>query len=212
MVPNISPNGRSFRGAGAYHLHDKPTASDPRPRTALRVAFTATRNLANEDPRAALDEMWRTAEDAAHLKASSGAARQGRKNDTPVKTISLAWAPGQNPSREDMIAAADGFLHAMGWHGHQAVYAAHNDTAHPHLHIILNRVHPETGRTLNDWQERKRAQRWALAYERDQGAVLCKARAGRYDAGAAAPAAGLPYAASQADRPSISRRPSRHRA
>ena len=68
--------------------------------SALRVAFTATRNLANDDPHAALDEMWRTAEDAAHLKASSGAKLAGRKNDTPVKTISLAWAPGQAPSRD----------------------------------------------------------------------------------------------------------------
>jgi hypothetical protein len=193
MVPNISRNGRSFRGAGAYHLHDKPTTSDPRPSSALRVTFTATRNLANEDPCAALDEMWRTAEDAAHLKASSGARRQGRKSYTPVKTISLAWAPGQTPNRTEMIAAADGFLQAMGWQGHQAIYAAHNDTAHPHLHIILNRVHPDTGRALNDWQERKRAQQWALSYERRQGAVRCTARAARYEAGAAAPAAALPY-------------------
>jgi len=194
MVPNISPNGRSFRGAGAYHLHDKPSAHDVRPRTSARLAFTVTRNLANEDPRAALDEMWRTAEDAAHLKALSGTARQGRKNDTPVKTVSLAWAPGQTPTRAEMIAAGDGFLQAMGWQGHQAVYAAHNDTAHPHLHIILSRVHPETGRTLNDWQERKRAQQWALAYERGQGALLCKERAARYETGVAAPVDGLPYA------------------
>ena len=95
MVPNISRNGRSFRGAGAYHLHDKPDAADARPRTSARVAFTAARNLANADPHAALDEMWRTAEDARHLKARSGLAPTGRKNDAPVKTVSLAWAPGQ---------------------------------------------------------------------------------------------------------------------
>ena len=193
MVPNISPNGRSFRGAGAYHLHDKPTPADLRPRTSLRVAFTATRNLANDDPNAALDEMWRTADDAPHLKAISGAGRQGRKNDKPVKTVSLAWAPGQHPTRTEMIAAADGFLRSMDWQGHQAIYAAHDDTAHPHLHIILNRVHPETGRTLNDWQERKRAQAWALTYERNQGKLLCEARAVRYEIGMATPAAGLPY-------------------
>src|SRR5437868_3597730 len=103
MVPNISANGKSFRGAGAYHLHDKPTAAEAYPRTAMRLAFTATRNLANDEPHAALDEMWRTAEDAAHLKARSGAAQRGRKNETPVKTISLAWAPGQTPTRHDMI-------------------------------------------------------------------------------------------------------------
>jgi hypothetical protein len=182
MVPNISRNGRSFRGAGAYHLHDKPDSADTRPRTSARVAFTATRNLANADPHAALDEMWRTAEDARHLKARSGLAPTGRKNETPVKTVSLAWAPGQSPAREEMCAAADSFLKAMGWAEHQALYVAHNDTAHSHLHLIINRVHPDTGRTLQDWQERKRAQRWALDYEREHGAVLCPGRAARHEA------------------------------
>jgi hypothetical protein len=176
MVPNISRNGRSFRGAGAYHLHDKPDAAGARPRTSERVAFTAARNLANADPRAALDEMWRTAEDASHLKACSGVAPTGRKNETPVKTVSLAWAPGQSPAREEMCLAADSFMKAMGWAEHQALIVAHNDTRHPHIHLIINRVHPDTGRALNDWQERKRAQVWAHDYERQHGAILCPAR------------------------------------
>jgi hypothetical protein len=195
MVPNISRNGQSFRGAGAYHLHDKPSTVHPRPRTSERVVFTAARNLANADPYAALDEMWRTAEDAAHLKLRAGHVLTGRKNVLPVKTVSLAWAPGQSPTREEMCAAADSFLKAMGWGEHQALYIAHSDTAHAHLHIILNRVHPDTGRTLNDWQERKCAQRWALDYEREQGAVLCPERAARHKARAHRKKShtGLPY-------------------
>jgi hypothetical protein len=193
MVPNISRNGRSFRGAGAYHLHDKPNAASARPRTSERVAFTAARNLANSDPRAALDEMWRTAKDAAHLKARSGLAPTGRKNDAPVKTVSLAWAPGEVPTKEAMCRAADGFLKAMGWSEHQALYVAHNDTRHPHLHVIVNRVHPESGRTLGDWQERKRAQTWAHAYEKARGAVLCPARAEPNDPRDRAPTTRLPY-------------------
>ena len=193
MVPNISGNGRSFRGAGAYHLHDKPDAANARPRTSDRVAFTAARNLANADPHAALDEMWRTAEDARHLKERAGLAPSGRKNDAPVKTVSLAWAPGQAPTREEMCRAADSFLKAMGWGEHQTLYIAHNDTRHAHLHLIINRVHPDTGRTLNDWQERKRAQKWALGYETEQGVILCPARAARHDRAAKPPATGLPY-------------------
>ena len=193
MVPNISNNGRSFRGAGAYHLHDKRDAANARPRTSDRVAFTAARNLANADPRAALDEMWRTAEDARHLKEHAGLAPSGRKNDAPVKTVSLAWAPGQAPTREEMFRAADGFLKAMGWGEHQTLYVAHNDTRHAHLHLIINRVHPDTGRTLNDWQERKRAQKWALGYETEQGNILCPARAARHDRAGKPPPSSMPY-------------------
>jgi hypothetical protein len=193
MVPNIARNGSSFRGAGAYHLHDKPTGTETRPRSAERVAFTATRNLANDDPHLALDEMWRTADDAAFLKSAASASQRGRKNVAPVKTISLAWSPAQAPTQQVMIAAADSFLRAMGWHQHQAVFVAHCDAAHPHIHIILNRIHPDTGRTLNDWQERRRAQAWALAYERENGPVLCKGRAVRYETRARAEPLGLPY-------------------
>src|SRR5262249_46983421 len=155
-------------------------------------AFTASRNLANADPRAALDEMWRTAADARHLKERAGLAPTGRRSDAPVKTVSLAWAPGETPTREAMCEAAASFLKAMGGGGHQALYVAHNDTCHPHLHVILNRVHPETGRTLGDWQERKRAQKWAHAYEKAQGAILCPTRAARHDRGIPSPGTGLP--------------------
>jgi hypothetical protein len=183
MLPNISrKNGASFRGAFAYHGHDKGSAANPRPETSERVAWTATRNLVNDDPKKAIDEMWHTAEAAAQLKEMSGHDQRGRKCDNPVKTISLSWAPHESPTREQMEGAADSFLNAMGWaDGFQSVYIAHNDTGHSHLHIILNRVNANTGMVLSDWQERKRAQRWALEYEREQGLVLCHARLEKYE-------------------------------
>ncbi len=49
-----------------------------------------------------------------------------------------------------MIESADAFLKHMGWDGHQAVLVGHNDTGHRHVHIILNRVNPENGRTIDD--------------------------------------------------------------
>ncbi len=198
MVPNISPNGASFFGAGAYHLHDKlgPTAQ--------RVLFTATRNLANDDAHLAIDEMHRTVTDGPLAKQFSGASPAGRKNFAPVKTISLAWAPHEKPTPQHMIAAADDFLATMGWQHHQAVFAAHSDTQHPHLHIILNRINPLSGKTLNDWQDKKRAQQWALSFEKRHGAILCPARLSPHTS------AGLPHAsarllAQHPDRPRLSR-------
>jgi hypothetical protein len=130
MLPNIAKkNGRSFRGAGAYHLHDKGKDRNSRPATSERVAWTATRNLANEDPVLAIDEMWHTAENAAHLKHMSGHPPSGNKCLDPVKTVSLSWAPHQSPTREQMEHAADSFLKAMGWQEHQALLICHTDTA-----------------------------------------------------------------------------------
>lgn len=170
MVPNLPKNGASFTGAGAYYLHDKPYTSAAgdtvHPRTQNRVAFTLSRNLANDDPDKALIEMWRTADAQALIKKAAGVEARGRKCTDPVKTVSLAWHPDDAPTRQDMIAAADEFLADMGWHEHQALLVAHNDTAHAHIHIILNRVHPETGRTLDDSYDQPRAQNWAARYER----------------------------------------------
>src|SRR5438105_3711207 len=125
MIPNISPNGNSFKGAGDYHLHNKPTDSTPRPRSSDRLLFTATRNLAHQDPQQAITEMWRTAQSAPLMKVMHAIPATGRKPQGPVKTISLSWKPGQHPTPADMTGAADDFLNAMGWQQHQAVYAAH---------------------------------------------------------------------------------------
>lgn len=180
MVPNIK-NGSSFLGAGKYYMHDKAAARDlpnhEKPKTDERVSFMDTRNCLNDDPELALHEMWATAERRDALKMAAGIRRGGQPASEQVaKTISLSWHPSEKPTPEQMIEAADQFIAKMGWQEHQAVYIGHNDTAHPHIHIILNRVHPETGRMLDDRNDYKRAQAWGLEYEREQGRIFCEKR------------------------------------
>mgnify|MGYP001390952152 CR=1 FL=1 len=183
MVPNIAKSGRSFRGAGKYYLHDKhpegergsrDIPNELKPTTDERVAFTDTRNCVNDDPQRAIDEMWATAAAQTELKRAAGLPLGGRKCTAPVKTISLSWHPSEKPTPEQMIAAADSYLAKMGWSEHQAVYIGHNDTEHAHIHIILNRVHPETGRVLDDRKDYRRAQEWALEYEKEHGRIFCE--------------------------------------
>jgi hypothetical protein len=63
----------------------------------------------------------------------------------------------------------------MGWHDHQALIVRHDDK-HPHVHVMLNAVHPETGRSLDTSFEKRRAQEWALQYERQHGMIFCEER------------------------------------
>jgi hypothetical protein len=86
-------------------------------------------------------------------------------------TISLSWHPSEKPAKEHMIETASSFLERMGWHEHQAVVLAHNDTEHQHLHIILNRIHPESGLVHDDAFSHNRAQRWREDYERVHGQI-----------------------------------------
>jgi hypothetical protein len=183
MIIRIQASGGSFRGAGQYYLHDKVADASIdkalKPQSAERVWFTETRNCMNQEPFRALDEMWGVAADQQYLKMQAGVGRGGRVCEDPVKTIVMSWHKDDAPSPEHMIESADKFLKHMGWDNHQAVYAGHNDTEHAHVHIILNRVNPDTGRTLDDYREQKRAQVWALAYEREHGQVRCEQREAR---------------------------------
>lgn len=187
MIIRIAASGASFLGAGKYYLHDKlnddrAEAARSGERIAMRdqcdgrVWFTDTRNTLNIDPERALEEMWRTAEDQTYLKMQAGVKRGGRVCEDPVKTISLSWHKEDRPDPQHMVDSADAFLKHMGWDNHQAVYVGHNDTEHRHIHIILNRIDHETGRTLDDYRERKRAQVWALAYEKEHDNVRCEER------------------------------------
>ncbi len=179
MIVRIQASGHSFRGAGKYYLHDKQKDGKVvalREQTDERVWFSATRNTLNTDPQRALDEMWRTAQDQAYLKMQAGVKRGGRACEDPVKTISLSWHKEDRPDAKHMIESADAYLKHMGWDRHQAVYVGHNDTEHRHIHIILNRIDHETGRTLDDYKDRKRSQTWALAYEKEHENVRCEER------------------------------------
>lgn len=180
MIVRIQANGGSFRGAGLYYLHDKSADATLekhlKPKTDERVWFSDTRNCLSMDPGRALEEMWRTAEDQAYLKMQAGVKRGGRVCEDPTKTLSLSWHKDDQPTPEHMVEAADALLKHMGWVQHQAVYVGHNDTEHRHIHVILNRVNPDNGRTLDDYREQKRAQSWALEYERSQDQVRCEQR------------------------------------
>lgn len=184
MIIRIQAPGGSFRGAGKYYLHDKlPDAERGKavpkelmPTTDERVWFTDTRNCANFDPEKALDEMWHTAEAQQWLKMQVGGRTSGRVCEDPVKTISLSWHKDDRPTPDHMVDAADAYLKHMGWDCHQAVYVGHRDTEHSHVHIILNRVNPENGRTLDDYRDHPRSQAWALEYEKEMGKLWCVER------------------------------------
>jgi Relaxase/Mobilisation nuclease domain len=171
MIIKIEKSGKSFSGLATYLTHDAGQA-----KTNERLAWTHTHNLANDDVPCAVDEMLWTARDAELLKQEAGFRAGGRAIERPVKHVSLNWAPGDNPTREHMIGTTEDFLRHMKWQEHQAIVVAHNDKAHAHVHIMLNAVHPETGLRLNDDFERRRAQAWALEYERAQGRIYCEQR------------------------------------
>jgi len=170
MVPKLHAKGTSFKGAAAYLLHDKDASTDE------RVAWTETRNLAVESPDLAWRIMAATAMDQDRLKENAGVKATGRKSDKHVLHLTLAWHPEQTPDRDEMTRAADGALAAIGASDRQTLIIAHDDEAHPHLHIVVNRVSPEDGRHLSSSNEKRNLSQWAEAYEKETGQIYCEAR------------------------------------
>jgi Relaxase/Mobilisation nuclease domain len=170
MIVRIMSHGKSFKGVSDYLTHDAEA------NTTERVDWTHTHNLANDHVPSAVDEMYQTSQNAELLKQEAGVRAGGRATEVPVKHLSLNWSPDDNPTREHMIATTEQFLERMKWQEHQAIFVAHNDKAYAHVHVMLNVVHPETGLRLDDNFERRRAQAWALEYERENGRVYCEQR------------------------------------
>ena len=86
----------------------------------------------------------------------------------------LSWRVGETPNKEEMEKAAREALGVLGMEKARALFIAHDDTKHAHLHVIASRIDPETGRAYRDFHQSKKAlQKWALEWERAHGNVQC---------------------------------------
>jgi hypothetical protein len=170
VIPREAGRGGSFCGAGMYYLHDKGA------RTSERVAFTHCENVPTQDPEKALKWMAYTAIHAQELKRESGAASTGRPCSKPVFTFSLSWHPEQEPHKWEMIGAGRRALIALGLQKHETVMVAHSDCDHPHLHLIVSVIDPETGKANRVSFSKQKLSKWAEEYEREHGKIYCDKR------------------------------------
>ena len=95
-----------------------------------------THNLVSDDPKGMALEMQREAEFGRCKK--------------PVWHTSLSWKPGEEPSKEQMIEAANRYCEKMGAspEDHQIVVFQHHDRPHRHVHVYVNRLPIGGGKAL----------------------------------------------------------------
>ncbi|TWT95411.1 Relaxase/Mobilization nuclease domain protein [Botrimarina colliarenosi] len=172
MVPKIHPKRQNFRSTASYLLKGRDASH------AGRVAWTSTRNLATHDPDMAWRVMAATSMDQARLKAQAGVPNTGRKSLDHVLHFTLSWHPEEAAKldKREMLRAAHTVLRVMGAQEHQSLVVAHNDRPQPHVHVMVNRVHPRDGRMLSSSFEKLKASRWAEEYERQRGKIYCQER------------------------------------
>ena len=83
---------------------------------------------------------------AFQMTAVAGMNERVRK---PCYHMVLSWGDGENPDDRQVLAAARDVLRRMGWQEHQYVLAVHRDRLNVHVHVVLNRVHPLSGKTFS---------------------------------------------------------------
>lgn len=164
MIVKVNARGRSFKGLTAYLMNGRDNQSQE------RVAWHRTGNLHTDDPEAAARFMAWTEKNAEGLKAEAGVSPAGRKAEAGgVYHYSLSWAPGETPEEAHQRQQAEATLDRLGLQRHQYVLVAHNDTAHAHVHVMVNLTDPETGKRASLSFDQTALQEWALEYERTYG-------------------------------------------
>jgi hypothetical protein len=162
MVGKVSTGG-SFGKLAEYLTKDEG-----------RVAWTEPRWLIGTDPHEVAREMG-----AAALGADS-------RLEKPVYHVSISFSETDQPTREQMCEAADRVLGELGLSEHQALLVAHEDKGHPHLHVMANRVHPETGKAASVSFDYRRIESVLRELEREWGMTRVPGHHAR-DAGDPAP-------------------------
>ncbi len=132
MIAKVQPSKRKSGSSFKRLLNYLTMERDPETgKTLLRGDVVMSYNLVSFD----------TA--AAEMKGVE--SLNPRCNDA-VFHYELAWPPGERPSRAEWIDSASYTLNQLGFKQHQYVLVAHDDKKHFHIHVMVNKVHPETYR------------------------------------------------------------------
>ena len=96
-----------------------------------KCIYSGARGFLTNDPRSQTAEMIALAQEAV-------------RSDDPVNHYVFSWQDGEHPSPEQIEGAVSIILEVFGLEDHQVIYGLHADTDNQHLHIVVNRAHPDT--------------------------------------------------------------------
>lgn len=181
MIPHIV-KGSGISGAVRYVMGEGNDKDTGRPRGLVadkdsRVAWIDGQGFGFPIDSAERVELARRVMEWSALPQNQ--ASKTRKLDNDCLHLSLSWEPTERPDKKEMLEAAKGALKALGMENARALFVCHEDTDHPHIHIVASRINPDTGKAFSDAKDFAKVQAWALGWEKEHGTVLCAARAER---------------------------------
>ena len=93
------------------------------------------------------------------------------KSKDPIDHWVLSWRSDERPTIEQAREAVDIFIKQCGLVDHQLIWGLHDDTNNLHVHIQVNRVHPDSLKVvkINKGFDREAGQQAAALIEHAQG-------------------------------------------
>ncbi|EFI8498290.1 relaxase/mobilization nuclease domain-containing protein [Escherichia coli] len=81
----------------------------------------------------------------------------------------ISFAPGEQPSADVLRDIEDRMCAAMGYADHQRVSAVHHDTDNLHIHVAINKIHPERHTMHEPYRDYKTRSDMCAVLEREHG-------------------------------------------
>ncbi|MGP9680219.1 relaxase/mobilization nuclease domain-containing protein [Halomonas sp. AOP27-A1-41] len=96
------------------------------------------------------------------------------KVEDPVYHFVLSWSENDNPSDKEMLGSAREAMKRLGFEGHQYLSAIHRDTDSPHVHVAVNRIHPDSFKVVNPYRDHYTLRTLANELEKRYGWVATR--------------------------------------
>ena len=117
-----------------------------------------------ESTRAAVAAMDATVAAAPQLKRETS-GRASPEVQKPALHYALYWGSADRPDVAAMADRVADSLHALALREHQAIVILCGRPSLPHVHVLVNRVHPATGRAADNRRSWVVLSEWAKSYE-----------------------------------------------
>jgi Relaxase/Mobilisation nuclease domain len=131
IIKRVKSTGGKSKSARVKGLTDYITDAKGKSKDKDKIAYTGGRGFIGDSFICHQAEMTALAEDAT-------------KSTNPITHWMMSWKQGEKPSREQVEQAIDILMSELELKDHQVIYALHQDTDNIHLHLAVNRVHPDT--------------------------------------------------------------------
>jgi hypothetical protein len=83
----------------------------------------------------------------------------------------ISFPPGERPTLSQLEDIERVLVERVGLGGHQRLSATHLDTGHLHLHVAINKIHPESFRCVEPYYDKRRLMQACMELEAKHGLI-----------------------------------------